>query len=271
MKAIFEPFVSAKPFIFHRDVLKRVVQSANWHEALEVLYCAEGSGFVVCNNNHHEVTAGDIIIVNSNYVHYTASNAEMILYCLIINKNFCLANNVDLNALRYTERIHDNQTIALFETIIQESKNTDVYHKFSTTAAVQMLLFFLTRQYSSPISTLVKKNNSNDTSVKRIYTVIQYIEDHLEQKITSEELASIVHLSKYHLLHEFKRVTNLTVSEIINILRCERAKEMLSNENDTASEIARKCGFDNYAYFSNVFKKNSGISPTEYRHLYCQK
>ena len=69
---------------------------------------------------------------------------------------------------------------------------------------------------------------------------------------------------KYHFLREFKKKTGFTLSNYINIIRCKYAKELLYSGKYTVKEVALLCSFDNFSYFTNVFKKHTGSLPSDY-------
>ena len=78
-----------------------------------------------------------------------------------------------------------------------------------------------------------------------------------------DSLAAVAGFSKYHFLREFKRYTSFTVVAYLNIIRIERAKQML-NRGASVSETALACGFGNFSYFSKVFRAHTGVSPMRY-------
>jgi two-component system response regulator YesN len=65
----------------------------------------------------------------------------------------------------------------------------------------------------------------------------------------------------------FKEETGIPVTEYINMARIKKAKELLANTSLKVYEIAYEVGFNDQHYFSSVFKKIVGLSPTEYREL----
>lgn len=68
-----------------------------------------------------------------------------------------------------------------------------------------------------------------------------------------------------YLSHEFKKQTGITFTEYLNNKRIEEAKRLLRSTSDMTYEIAEKVGYYNYRYFSQMFKKVVGLTPTQYR------
>jgi len=95
--------------------------------------------------------------------------------------------------------------------------------------------------------------------------VKKYINDHLEENVSVEEIAGIFHVSYYYLCHLFKKLAKKTVHQYRTEKRLEKAIRMLSETSDRISDIAMSCGFDNISYFSEIFVKYAGMTPSAFR------
>ena len=92
-----------------------------------------------------------------------------------------------------------------------------------------------------------------------------YIQDHLSEKLTLEQVAAHVHLSKSYLCRILKEELGCTFTEYANHLRVERSKAYLHRSAMTLSEIAYAVGFDDQSYFTRIFKRHVGMPPGKYR------
>jgi len=92
-----------------------------------------------------------------------------------------------------------------------------------------------------------------------------YIYRNYKNKLSLDNIAQAVFLSKYHLLHVFKKNLGLTPYEYIQRLRIDDAKHLLNTTNKTISEIAFEVGFESISQFNHTFKKISKTSPTKYK------
>jgi AraC-like DNA-binding protein len=101
---------------------------------------------------------------------------------------------------------------------------------------------------------------------KFISAATGYIDENLHRTITIEEMCRELYISKNLLYKKFRDFFDCTVNEYITLKRLERAKLMLDTTADSSKRIAENCGFDNYSYFSRLFKKKNGVSPRDYRH-----
>lgn len=98
-----------------------------------------------------------------------------------------------------------------------------------------------------------------------INRAIEYIESHLSQSLDRDTIADIVHLSPSHFSVLFKEVIGQTFTEYLTHLRIERAKHFLGNPEYNIEQIAEKVGFSDESYFTLVFKKLTGVTPSRYR------
>lgn len=102
---------------------------------------------------------------------------------------------------------------------------------------------------------------------KFINAAIGYIDENLHRPITIEELCRELYISKNLLYKKFRTFFGCTVNEYITDKRVERARALLDTTEESSRRIAELCGFENYTYFSRLFKKKMGISPREYRRV----
>jgi YesN/AraC family two-component response regulator len=104
----------------------------------------------------------------------------------------------------------------------------------------------------------------NHATYTRIEKVVDYIHRSFQNKITLEELAEISELTPTYLSKIFRKITGYTITRFINRLKVDRAKELIIEGNNKIKEIAHLAGFEDEFYFSRVFKKVEGVSPSNY-------
>ncbi len=100
---------------------------------------------------------------------------------------------------------------------------------------------------------------------KLIHQIASYIQHHLAEKLTLEQVAREVHLSKSYLCRILKEELGCTFTEYTNRLRIERSKNYLYRSNLSLAEIACAVGFDDQSYFTRIFKRMVGMPPGKYR------
>jgi len=105
----------------------------------------------------------------------------------------------------------------------------------------------------------------NSDKIKLFYN---YIQKNYATKITLDEVASLLNMSKVSFNRFMKKTTNCTFIEYLNDVRIDNASRLLAGEDYSISEVAFMCGFNNIANFNRIFKKLKGLTPTTYRKRY---
>lgn len=109
------------------------------------------------------------------------------------------------------------------------------------------------------------QNHNADNDRAAIRQVQEYMRRHYNRGITLQQAARYVHLSPAYLSRLFKQKTGQSFIEYLTELRLEGAKELLLSSDSTIDQIASQVGFKNNSYFTAVFKKREGITPSEFR------
>jgi len=102
----------------------------------------------------------------------------------------------------------------------------------------------------------------SSTLVERINV---YIHEHFQEDIGRNEIASEFHLAPEYLAKLYKKKTDQSLKDAIREYRVEQAKRMLRDPDVRVSDVAGAVGFDNFSYFSTIFKKEIGVTPQEYQ------
>lgn len=111
----------------------------------------------------------------------------------------------------------------------------------------------------------------NEEYKRRIHKVQDYIEGHLDQTISIEELSIVAGFSKYHFSRIFQEMLQEPLAHYVNRIRMERAVFLLAHRADkNMTDIAYELGFTDSAVFSRAFKNYYGVSPREYRQEYSK-
>ncbi|MDC8005496.1 AraC family transcriptional regulator [Aureisphaera galaxeae] len=108
--------------------------------------------------------------------------------------------------------------------------------------------------------------------VKRVNKVFQYIDDHLKAPLSLEEISEVGHFSPFHFHRVFKTITGEALNAYIVRRRVEKAASLLMHKLDfRIGEIAWEVGFASNTSFARAFKKEYGLSPSEFRKSNAQK
>ncbi len=99
-----------------------------------------------------------------------------------------------------------------------------------------------------------------------IHKVVQYIRTNYSEKITLDDMATMVYLSPSYFSRIFKHELGTSFSAYLTMVRIEKSKEMLLHSNLKLIDISIACGFSDQSYFTKIFKKNVGMLPLKYQY-----
>ncbi len=138
---------------------------------------------------------------------------------------------------------------------LDHAKNTGELKQFAAAA--------LSHLREINISVSEKKNG--------IDIVKSYIDEHLEQDLSLDRLAALIHLNPNYLCELFKKETGENLSKYITYKRIEAAKEYLEDITLKCSEVAAKVGYSDVNYFHRIFKSYLGLTPKQYRKMFVER
>jgi len=170
--------------------------------------------------------------------------------------------------------IYKKLYIEVMDTTLQALKEDGIYLKEEQRYRYLDLINFTTlgelqewtRNFTADLMELVEKNK-NDNYGSAIKNAIQYIENHFNEELSIQQISEVVHLSPNYFSHVFKKAREESFTDYLNRFRVKKAKVLLSEHTYKVYEISDMVGYSDYKYFSSVFKKITGVSPTEYSEL----
>ncbi|HZL11783.1 MAG TPA: AraC family transcriptional regulator [Prolixibacteraceae bacterium] len=95
--------------------------------------------------------------------------------------------------------------------------------------------------------------------------LIQIVEQHIDKEdLSVEELGEKIGISRVHLYRKIKKLTDMSVSEFVIVVKLKKSLELLRNSGKTIAEIAYEVGFSSQSYYTRCFREQFKMSPTEY-------
>lgn len=107
-----------------------------------------------------------------------------------------------------------------------------------------------------------------DKHTDLIKKIIDYIEENYKLTLSLNAIAEKFYINKNYLCNIFKASTSTTINEYITNLRINESKSLIRTSTMTLTEIADFIGYQNHSYFSKIFRKKTGVLPSEYMKLY---
>lgn len=115
---------------------------------------------------------------------------------------------------------------------------------------------------------MAQEDEKKTSPEKLVEEVKRYIAEHLEEELSAELLAKQVYMSTDYLFRVFKKITFMTLGEYITKERMFYAGEMLKDPEISIGRVAMSVGYSNYCYFTRIFKREYGVTPSKYQRKY---
>ena len=97
-----------------------------------------------------------------------------------------------------------------------------------------------------------------------ICNIIEYLNNNINKEITIDELSTLFYFNKTYIMKKFKKELNISIHEYINTIRIYNSFPYFKEDNYILN-IAFRNGFNSLEYYSEIFKKNMGVSPNIYK------
>ena len=176
-------------------------------------------------------------------------------HCAKQNADPDLLKDYLFQVLRYVVIIHP-----------QLAKDAESLEKISSCKSEEQLRKLLCSLFSSLIDAM--NNRQTEAANDDVHKVLLYFQKHYAEHITLDTLSAVVNLDKSYLCRLFKKETGESLFQYLIRLRIEKASKLLLQEKLSVREISAKVGIDNPYYFARLFKKQYGVSPSEYAEKY---
>lgn len=242
--------------------------SGDWHSVLhthsyaELFYVIGGQGHIQIDQELHPVSARQLVIINPNVMHTERSlNASPLEYVVLGIEGLELALDVNgENRFKVLEHHDVDNIYTCIRNILQESHSGLPGSDTICQAYMEILVTRLMRSTDFALNkNPLPASNSQCAEVRR------YIDAHFKEPLTLERLAEVARVSKFYLAHSFKEEFGVSPITYQLNLRIEESCYLLQRTDMSLAQIARILGFSSSSYFSQIFRKYKGVTPSDYR------
>ena len=245
---------------------------AHWHEYLEILLIVSGGMTAVIQAETFELSACDILIINSKDIHMTRTHGDTTSYILLqISARYLQQFFPNFDVLHFGTWIPagtalEGSTCApthyLMEMLDIYQKEEDGYPLLFT-ARLHDLLYCLYRYDSCWLASDGQKAAHRD--ILRLTQTMDWVGEHYREPLTLDEAAGNLGLSREYFCRIFKKYTGQTFLEYLNAVRVMRFHDELIYSNDSITNLMAAHGISNYKIFLRTFKKIYGDTPQRMR------
>ncbi len=239
------------------------------HKNIEMLFILENAIDIYVDQIKIKGEPGDIIVINSNQVHSTATSYGGFLYfCIILSEQWEQELDFSFAETFFQSCFRDEEISAIRRRIMDELDRKEAYYADRIKAYLTLLTTCLLKNHRADAEYI--KMVQEKAQVSPMKKAIEYIQTNYNKKFSLDDLAHHIGFSKPYLVHTFKKATGYTVWGYLNKTRCKNAGTMLVKSDRPVGEIASLCGFESHAYFGKIFKEITGLSPLAYRKSHQQ-
>lgn len=231
-------------------------------------YIEEGEGYVKVRGREYYPKPGELYLLPAHEIHSYGTISEH-----TFRKYWChftaTINQLPLFQLvgcaNYAQIAEPARLRELFEQLIYWQDRDDL----TAGMRIHAVLLEIIAMYIENVDTVQLHASKSDTLIK-VQGVMKYIEEHLSENLTLEEIAQVAHFHPNYLIRIFKETTGRSPIQYTNQLRMEKAKALLSSTTWSIATVAGELGMEN-SYFSRMFKEWTGLTPSDYREMMSTK
>ncbi len=246
--------------LFYREEESGFLFKGEKHSMYELTYVDRGQLHCVVDGNGYLLKQGQLIVFAPNQWHMQYTELDTTARFLTISFDLDCSSELHL-----TDRIIDlsSSEAALLSNLLRELDLRDPLSFDFIRCYLKMLLLSVLRDargHKKRLKTPVALRNENSI----VSRTLQYIADHVYDKLSVESVAKETGVSASHLTALFHRQMNISPGEYIRRVKLEESKVLIREGHMNFSQIAAELNYSTIHHFSRQFKDNFGISPSEY-------
>lgn len=254
----------------------------HWHKCLEIIAVVDGWLEIEIERQKYIIEAGSVTVVNPSQLHYCEHySRDTKLFCVIIDLSLFRGRYMDSMEEKYIAPLKEGrvifppyipgntQLVELIRDCSQTFCGQAEAYQIRLKALLYQMLYVLFTQCGDVRCD--EQKNPDSLSRERVNTILQYVDEHYAERIKLDDLVAILHINKYYICKIFQQHIGRTFLDYVNLVRIQKAVEMIVSTNDSITTIAFATGFQDINYFSRIFKRIMGISPTQLRKQHRQE
>lgn len=274
-----EHFIVSEPYLPFTVFINRDMNvSIHWHTYVEILFVITGHALISIGSERFEVTAGDLLIINSQEIHGVQPVDEIFTEILVIQFEPWVLNPglgtifecryiipFLQGRVKYSKylKLDDGSGLkSLLIEMLEDFSRKNAGYEFNIKGNIYKIFSWLIRNEIIKIPSGIQLNA---TEMSRVRNLFEYIEANYQKEITIAGAARIACLSYHHFCRFFKKITGKTFLQYLNFVRVREAEKLILTTDKNISEIALDVGFSSVGGFNKAFKREKSLAPLAYK------
>ena len=248
--------------------------AAHWQKELEMIYLLNGNAHIVLDGEDISLVQGDFIVIDSNHIFELQCKEHFMQVRVHVDKEFIASRTGDRRPRIYRcirEGISGTQLVPylkicdLFKEIVPLYVNEPSGYRLKSESIVLEILYYLVQYFSAevPEDEIAEPQQEQE----RIQQILQYIDEHYQDRISLEEISGEFGLSREYFSRLFHNTLGITFSQHVNRVRISHFYHDLVTGDEPVMELLDKNGLTDYKLCSRMFKEIYGHTPKEIRKL----
>lgn len=239
------------------------------HECVEMFFIMEGGGGFRVRGEHATVQKDDFLIVLPYTEHGEYSDAGSRLSYIVVGVEGVPLQLPRQSAGFYRGTMADKSALIreLLTAMVQESADKRAGYELLCGSMFQVILSYILRISGQALRVKEADAAPRTHDIKRMMWVRQYLDEHLQNSVSLSDIEPMINLNRYTIIRYFKQAFGVTPMRYLLDVRLNEACFYLETSDTSIRQIAELCGFNSSNYFTQIFERNKGMSPSAYRTL----
>jgi len=270
----------------HQDVLEKydlpfetyfyrqLERSAEIHEDMELVWLIKGKATIMCDHTTFHLSEQNVFMIYMNRLHSIKTTVDSIVIIYRFKVEQLKRINLNFNTIPFKDRVYTFKELSdkyhevpLLITQILKLLVSEKVTPITRYKIIGYYNLFLYELYKSLMKEkyLDVKHQNYDLYLIRLDLLIEYISEHLEEKISLQTLSEIVGISKSRLSHFFKESMGISFYEFLQNARLEKALIKLKFTDLSVQEVSESSGFSDVKYLNKMLKERFMMTALKYR------
>lgn len=254
---------------FKVETLKQIhhaMPEMHYHDFYEIYIQDQGSRDMLISNSYYVLNSHDILLVKPHMLHQSLSSSVHTRSLLYFTEDYLLQYFTPelvrkfLSIFRYTYITLSSDNYFKIASLVREM-NRDIQQNYTFLNLGNVILTILDNLNENP----PVGNTENIIPDKSKSPLLTYVHENYSTLHSINEIADTFYITPSHLCRKFKQLTGYTIIQYINLLKIQKACDILRNTDKSVTEVALESGFNSTMYFCKTFKEILKITPSEYR------